>query len=80
MESPWTRDRTHVSCIGREILNHWTTREVLLAIFNQTILSQNYKEVSFKLLVLSNNKKSDMKSVAFPITGEIQAEHSHICI
>ena len=27
--SSWTRDRTHVPCIGRRILNHWTTREVL---------------------------------------------------
>ena len=24
----WTRDWTCVSCIGRQILNHWTTREV----------------------------------------------------
>ena len=23
-----TRDGTHVPCIGRQILNHWTTREV----------------------------------------------------
>ena len=23
-----TRDQTHVPCIGRQILNHWTTREV----------------------------------------------------
>ena len=29
MESSWTRGRTHVPCIGRWILNHWTTREVL---------------------------------------------------
>ena len=26
--SSWTRDRTHVPCIARHILNHWTTREV----------------------------------------------------
>ena len=26
---PGTRDRTPVSCIGRWILNHWTTRDVL---------------------------------------------------
>ena len=26
--SSWTRDRTCVPCIGRQILNHWTTREV----------------------------------------------------
>jgi len=31
MGSSWTRDPTCVSCIGRWILNHWTTREVLRA-------------------------------------------------
>ena len=25
--SSWSRDRTCVSCIGRQILNHWTTGE-----------------------------------------------------
>ena len=29
VESSWTRDGTHVPCIGRWILNHWTSREVL---------------------------------------------------
>ena len=24
----WTRDQTHVLCIGRRILNHWTMREI----------------------------------------------------
>ena len=28
VESSWTRDLTHVPCIVRQILNHWTTREV----------------------------------------------------
>ena len=28
MGSSWTRARTHVPCIGRRILNHYTTREV----------------------------------------------------
>ena len=28
VESSQTRDQTHVPCIGRRILNHWTTREV----------------------------------------------------
>ena len=28
--SSQTRDRTHVPCIDRQILNHWTTREVLI--------------------------------------------------
>ena len=26
--SSWIRDWTHVPCIGRQILSHWTTREV----------------------------------------------------
>ena len=25
----WTKGRTHIPCIGRQILHHWTTREVL---------------------------------------------------
>ena len=29
VESSWTRDQTPVPCIGRWILYHWTTREVL---------------------------------------------------
>ena len=29
VESSWTRDWTHASCIGRQILIHWATREVL---------------------------------------------------
>ena len=28
VESSWSRDWTHVSCFGKGILNHWTTREV----------------------------------------------------
>ena len=31
--SSWTRDRTPVLCIGRWILNHGTTREVLSTVF-----------------------------------------------
>ena len=26
--SSWIRDQTCVPCIGRQVLNHWTTREV----------------------------------------------------
>ena len=33
MESSHTRDQTHVPCIGRWILNHCTTREVLQVYF-----------------------------------------------
>ena len=29
VESSQNRDRPHVPCIGRQILNHWTTRDIL---------------------------------------------------
>ena len=28
VKSSWTRDQIHVPCFGRQILNHWATREV----------------------------------------------------
>ena len=37
--SSWTRDRTRVPCIGRRILNHWTTREVLINLIVKNKLS-----------------------------------------
>ena len=33
MESSWTRDQTHVSCIGRQIPNHCATKEILFISF-----------------------------------------------
>jgi len=30
---PCTRDRTRVPCVGRQILNHWTTREAPVYLF-----------------------------------------------
>ena len=39
MESSQTRDRTYISCNDRQILNHWTTREVL-DYFKMLILCQ----------------------------------------
>ena len=36
------RDRTHIPCIGRGILNHWTTREVALCIYFVLISSSRY--------------------------------------
>ena len=32
--SSWTKARTHVPCIGRQILNHYATSEVPMLIFN----------------------------------------------
>ena len=33
VETSQTRDQTHVPCIGRWILNHWSTREALWSSF-----------------------------------------------
>ena len=33
-----TRDGTHVPCVGRKILNPWTTREVPLLLFSSEFL------------------------------------------
>ena len=37
MQSFWTRDQTHVSCIGRQILIHCTAREVPGAAFDLSV-------------------------------------------
>ena len=42
VESPQTRDQTHVPCVGRWIFNHWATREVppsLLKAFLESFFS-----------------------------------------
>ena len=36
LSSP-ARDRTHIPCIRRKILNHWTPREVLSSLFLKTV-------------------------------------------
>ena len=38
VESSRSRNQTGVPCIGRQIVNHWTTREVLLVYFTHTSL------------------------------------------
>ena len=40
VESSRTRDGTCVPCVGRQILNHWTTREVLEVLFWLLLFSQ----------------------------------------
>ena len=36
----WIRDQIRVFCIGRWILNHWTTREVLCVALNSWFLEE----------------------------------------
>ena len=50
VESSWARGQTHVPCIGRWILNHWTTREVHLYHFcNHCKVKKNHMSDHHKL-------------------------------
>ena len=52
------RDQTHVSCIGRQILNHWTTREV-----------PNNEFLSLKVILRGSEKISDPVSALKDVSG-----------
>ena len=58
------RDWTHVSCIFREILNHWTTREVPFACFWTLISHHSANSASYRTLSVSKKKPSET-SVTF---------------
>ena len=53
------RDWTHVSCIFREILNHWTTREVPFACFWTLISHHSANSASYRTLSVSEKKDSE---------------------
>ena len=48
--SSQTRDRTHVLCTGRQILNHCATREVLVYLFKEPAL--NFIDIFYCLFTL----------------------------
>ena len=54
--SSLTRDRTRVPCIGRQILNHWTTREVLPTFLNPVFYWWTFRlhELFLTLLICSS--------------------------
>ena len=70
VESFWTRGRACVPSIGRQILNHWTTREDQPCIFNETRSSRHYKnQVKFKSVAqLSKPRVSESSYLAPPFT------------
>ena len=53
-----TRDQTHVLCIGRQSINLWIIREVLLS-----------KSLSFFLLLLLRSHFSHVPTLCDPIDG-----------
>ena len=61
-----TRDRTRVPCIGRWILNHCTTREVLIVIlyiFSWEIFSASLQ------VILINSVSVNSRSIGVPMGG-----------
>ena len=60
VESSWTRDWIHVSCIGRQILIHWATREVLLTgILKATTMSFHIDQTLFWVINFFMPMKED---------------------
>ena len=51
--SSWTRDQTHVPCIGRWILHHWATREALVNLFKNCVAIQYTFIICLTRLLLS---------------------------
>ena len=50
--SSQTRGRTHVPCIGRRILNHWTTREVPACMFKDTFSTKLFLGASLTIFLI----------------------------
>ena len=46
MDSSRSRGRTHAPCIGGQILNHWTSREVQISVYRFFVAPLNCKQHS----------------------------------
>ena len=62
--SSWTRDQTHVSCIGRQSLYHWTIREALK---NQFTAHQQCTGVSFSTYLFQHLSFDDSHSDRYEV-------------
>ena len=65
--SSLTKDRTHVSCIARWILNPWTTREVLVEGFLKVLVRS---DVSWKA---DSGRGGDAEGTSLEANGTAQA-------
>ena len=81
LESSQNRGRTHVPCIGRQILKRWTTREVLSDIFKWrggiigVRLSQDGSGCRNRGQAVGNKRGS--RQISKKATSVIQAKDSH---
>ena len=80
VESSQTRDRTCVPCIGRQWHSHWTTREVLVLVFDKHIITHeviphcgfdtNFPDGIFLMLMISDVKHLFIYPLAIYISLE----------
>ena len=52
MGSSQTRCRTHIPCVGRRILNHWTTREVPVCVFKDTFSTKLFLKAPLTIFLI----------------------------
>ena len=71
--SSWIRDETHISCIGRQILHHWATREAQGCIFlNQMSLLMIFCTLQFSGSIMSNSLwPHGLKHASLPVHQQL---------
>ena len=67
VDSSHTRDSTHVPCIGRQILNHCTTREVLKRLLMK--VKEGSEKASLKLNIQKTNIMASGLIISWQIDG-----------
>ena len=70
VESSRTRDRTCVPCTGKRILNHWTTREVLVSDISKALCKQGIEQ---------GTKEIKRNSPSSGVTPFISVKSQHRC-
>jgi len=66
----WSRGQTHVPCIGRQILNHWSTRKIpMFGQLNEWILGEVLLSMRRQSVKGANNYINDIYTAHFPLYG-----------
>ena len=76
------RDQTHICRIGRQILNHWNTREVHIRVSWMCQSQQSYDMVGIILLILQIRKLSvdNKKDVQYHTVSDWAGTSIHVCL
>ena len=89
VESSWTTDRTHVSCIGRWILSHRVTREALgimsdnfmwLCNYLKTSLNKNYVNISIVIKRQVSVRSGGSEWPLYSLISQFPSGSSVLCL